>query len=101
MCPWVQVPFIKWLGDIPLAGAPMGGLVGSLAGPYANLFMGRTGQHLFLQDGSADAEPLLVRFSSLMYHSSLVYHWCSLLESASACRESEAAGEGALAGLWF
>ena len=60
----LQVPFIKWLGDLPIAGAPVGGLVGSLAGPYANVFMGRTGRHLFLQDGSPHAPPLLVRHTA-------------------------------------
>lgn len=59
-CPALQVPFIKWLGDIPIAGGPVGGLVGSLAGPYAKVFMGRTGQQLFLQDSSARGPPLLV-----------------------------------------
>ena len=57
----LQVPFIKWLDDMPIAGGPVGGLVGSLAGTYANVFMGRTGRHLFLQDGTSDADPLLVR----------------------------------------
>ncbi|KAK9833727.1 hypothetical protein WJX74_003937 [Apatococcus lobatus] len=58
-----KVPFIKWLDDMPIAGGPVGGLVGSLAGTYANVFMGRTGRHLFLQDGTPEADPLLVRMA--------------------------------------
>lgn len=57
----MQVPFISWTGDIPLAGWFAERAVAAAARPFSSLFMGTTGTQFFLQDAEEGRAPLLVR----------------------------------------
>lgn len=57
---WVQVPFIGWTGDIPLAGSSLQKLLQSAAKPFVSVFMKRTGCQFFMHDTEEGQVPLLV-----------------------------------------
>lgn len=57
----LQVPFIGWTGDLPLAGAALQRLLQSAAKPFVSTFMKRTGQQFFMHDTANGQTPLLVR----------------------------------------
>ena len=56
----MQVPFINWLADLPVAGGSLQSAVAGLAKPVGPLLFGSSGRQFFLDDGN-DAEPVLVR----------------------------------------
>jgi hypothetical protein len=58
---WLQVPFIGWTGDLPLAGLGLYKAVSAMAEPFASFFMSETGRQFFLLDGKDGGTPLLVR----------------------------------------
>ena len=60
MCVCVQVPFIGWTGDVPLAGHIMQRVLQSVAKPFVAAFMKRTGQQFFMHDTEEGRQPLLV-----------------------------------------
>ncbi len=55
-----QIPFIKWLGTVPVAGSSLQKVVGSAAKPVTPLMFGVSGRQFFLADGSDGREPVLV-----------------------------------------
>ena len=56
----LQVPFIGWTGDMPLAGNSIQKLLQSAAKPFVSAFMKRTGQQFFMHDTHNGHTPLLV-----------------------------------------
>ena len=57
----LQVPFIGWTGNMPLAGNALQRLLQSAAKPFVSTFMKRTGQQFFMRDTDNGQRPLLVR----------------------------------------
>lgn len=57
----LQVPFIGWTGNMPLAGNALQRLLQSAAKPFVSTFMKRTGQQFFMHDTDNGQIPLLVR----------------------------------------
>ena len=57
----MQIPFINWLGSLPVAGSSLQKVVGSAAKPVTPLLFGASGRQFFLADGSEGTEPVLVR----------------------------------------
>ncbi len=58
-CRCVQVPFIGWTGEVPVAGHSIQRLLQSVAKPFVATFMKRTGQQFFMHDTEEDRQPLL------------------------------------------
>ena len=56
----VQVPFIGWTGEVPMAGRSVQRLLQAAAKPFVSTFMRRTGRQFFMQDGQHGRQPLLV-----------------------------------------
>ena len=55
-----QIPFINWLGSVPVAGSGLQKVVGSAAKPITPLLFGTSGRQFFLADGADGHEPVLV-----------------------------------------
>ena len=53
----MQVPFLGWLSALGLQK-----VVDASTRPVSAWLMGRTGEQFFLNDGTPDQEPLLVRY---------------------------------------
>jgi len=64
----LQVPFMAWMGTVPVMGGPVQRLLAASARPVASLAMAATGAQFFLDDAaaSAQADPLLVRAAGAM-----------------------------------
>ena len=56
----LQVPFIGWTGDMPLAGNSIQKLLQAAARPFVSTFMKRTGQQFLMHDREDGQAPLLV-----------------------------------------
>ena len=58
-----QVPFMAWMGAVPLMGGPVQRVLQASARPLASLALAATGAQFFLNDRAASAaapDPLLV-----------------------------------------
>ena len=94
----VQVPFIGWTAEVPLAGRSVQKLLQAVAKPFVSTFMRRTGRQFFMQDGQNGQKPLLVSHNSThracqlgvhsFYAKLLQYALCSvvLLQTVHAMR---------------
>ena len=70
----VQVPFIGWIGDVPVAKASIQRLLQSVAKPFVSTFMKRTGQQFFMHDTEGGCQPLLVGVLTLPIQCALYVH---------------------------
>ncbi len=62
----LQLPFIGWTGDIPLAGPAIQKALQAAARPFVNVFLARTGSQFFLEDKDGSNIPTLVhKYASL------------------------------------
>ena len=59
-CHGAQIPFINWLGSVPMAGSSLQKVVGSAARPVTPLLFGTSGRQFFLADAGDGVEPVLV-----------------------------------------
>lgn len=84
----LQVPFIGWTGDMPLAGGFLQSLLQSAAKPFVSFFMKRTGQQFFMHDAGNGQTPLLVSYrlhlaADLLYCHSIA--WAGPVAHGPAC----------------